>query len=61
MKELEKTTKIINESKEQMIWYKEREKIFFGIEWNRHKIIVIIILDIIVILSIVAIVIGCQK
>ena len=39
----------------------EEKKIFLGIEWTRHKIIVTILIAIIVILTIIAIVIGCKK
>ena len=39
----------------------EEKKIFLGIEWTRHKIIVTVLIAIIVILTIIAIVIGCKK
>ena len=39
----------------------EEKKIFLGIEWTRHKIIVTVLITIIVILTIIAIVIGCKK
>ena len=39
----------------------EEKKIFLGIEWTRHKIIVTVLIAIIIILTIIAIVIGCKK
>ena len=86
MEDLEKTAKLIKETKEKIEIDKEEKlevkevpllkeekkeekeaevneekKIFLGIEWTRHKIIVTVLIAIIVILTIIAIVIGCKK
>ena len=86
MEDLEKTAKLIKETKEKIeidkeekvedkevpllkeekkeekeVEGNEEKKIFLGIEWTRHKIIVTVLIAIIVILTIIAIVIGCKK
>ena len=86
MEDLEKTAKLIKETKEKIeidkeekievkeepllkeekkeekeVEDNEEKKIFLGIEWTRHKIIVTVLIAIIVILTIIAIVIGCKK
>ena len=82
MEDLEKTAKLIKETKEKIEIDKEEKlevkeepllkeekeaevneekKIFLGIEWTRHKIIVTVLIAIIIILTIIAIVIGCKK
>jgi len=86
MEDLEKTAKLIKETKEKIEIDKEEKlevkevpllkeekkeekeaevndekKIFLGIEWTRHKIIVTVLIANIVILTIIAIVIGCKK
>ena len=83
MEDLEKTAKLIKETKEKIeidkeekievkeepllkeekkeekeVEGNEEKKIFLGIEWTRHKIIVTVLIAIIVILTIIAIVIG---
>ena len=86
MEDLEKTAKLIKETKEKIeidkeekievkeepllkeekkeekeVEGNEEKKIFLGIEWTRHKIIVTVLIAIIIILTIIAIVIGCKK